>query len=887
MWEGGYLAALNAETGKEIWNEKISAGNLQGYIALSDTDVFVPAGKGKPTKHARSNGKKTGNVDSLGGSTVMVVDDVTIAGPSWWGNWLRMIGTTNGELLMEMDTANRVVTSPTMLYVARGGGVVPPEVWSMSRIDIRAAKLGHQKGVLAQTLSQAKPESAGAGMLKKQIAALDTDIAKVKAEAAKVKTWKRKCRTPDFALIRAGNVLLRGSEGAVTAFDTTDGETLWTGKVDGKAYALAVANGRLLVGTDKGTLHCFGPGGAETSVVKEPAPADPYPADTLTPVYAAAAAKIAAANPFSKGYALVLGCGEGRFAYEIAKRTGLTVVARDPDADKVARARAAMIQAGLHGTRVTVHHGPMDKLPYTKYMFNIVVSDQTLTSGELPPSAKEVYRVLRPCGGLLHIGRSGPSATLKVEEQQAAGMTRERLQKWIGAAKMAEKAEVLESSGGLWAVVRRGKLPGSGEWSHQYANVGNTGCSEDTLIQKPFQIQWYGRPGPKHMFDRHSMTHAPISSNGRLFVIGEKVAWGLDAYNGTVLWRHELPELKTRVNIPRDSGFLAANKTHAFLAVGNKCLPFDGDSGNKLPPFELPAHKQTGEKKFEYEWGLVAVDGDLLFGNGVRKDSFYRHGRRPWYDRDTAKINSDFHFAYNLKDRSLKWKYDGVVIASTITMGGGRMYFFEHREKPVLDSDSRLLSEATGLILVVLDPKTGRKLYEKPYSFASHSAVFYVCYKDEVLAFARQRGGEYEIHAVGAADGRELWQQRHKPFQYHHGSHRRKPLIIGNVLLEEPWAYDLKTGKRRWQIGYRTTCGSPSACANYVFARDHSHMVYDVKALDGGTEGKWAEPLSPFTRPGCHINIVSAGGLILSSESSSGCSCGYPLQATFAMTAEE
>ena len=29
-------------------------------------------------------------------------------------------------------------------------------------------------------------------------------------------------------------------------------------------------------------------------------------------------------------------------------------------------------------------------------------------------------------------------------------------------------------------------------------------------------------------------------------------------------------------------------------------------------------------------------------------------------------------------------------------------------------------------------------------------------YKDEILAFSRQRGDQYEIHAVNAADGREL-----------------------------------------------------------------------------------------------------------------------------------
>ena len=31
-------------------------------------------------------------------------------------------------------------------------------------------------------------------------------------------------------------------------------------------------------------------------------------------------------------------------------------------------------------------------------------------------------------------------------------------------------------------------------------------------------------------------------------------------------------------------------------------------------------------------------------------------------------------------------------------------------------------------------------------------------------------------------------------------------------------------------------------------------------------------------RPGCWINIIPAGGMVLIPEASSGCTCGYPMQ---------
>lgn len=36
-------------------------------------------------------------------------------------------------------------------------------------------------------------------------------------------------------------------------------------------------------------------------------------------------------------------------------------------------------------------------------------------------------------------------------------------------------------------------------------------------------------------------------------------------------------------------------------------------------------------------------------------------------------------------------------------------------------------------------------------------------------------------------------------------------------------------------------------------------------------------------RPGCYINIISAGGLVLMPEASSGCACPYNFQTTIAL----
>jgi hypothetical protein len=45
--------------------------------------------------------------------------------------------------------------------------------------------------------------------------------------------------------------------------------------------------------------------------------------------------------------------------------------------------------------------------------------------------------------------------------------------------------------------------------------------------------------------------------------------------------------------------------------------------------------------------------------------------------------------------------------------------------------------------------------------------------------------------------------------------------------------------------------------------------------------------LSTTTRPGCWINIIPAGGMILIPEASAGCTCGYAIQTSLALTAQQ
>ncbi|UCD53403.1 MAG: PQQ-binding-like beta-propeller repeat protein, partial [Phycisphaerales bacterium] len=60
-----------------------------------------------------------------------------------------------------------------------------------------------------------------------------------------------------FELILAGDTLIAGGEDKVAAYEAATGREVWTASVEGRAYGLAVSQGRLLVSTDLGRIVCF------------------------------------------------------------------------------------------------------------------------------------------------------------------------------------------------------------------------------------------------------------------------------------------------------------------------------------------------------------------------------------------------------------------------------------------------------------------------------------------------------------------------------------------------------------------------------------------------------------------------------------------------------
>ncbi len=872
--QGTFLLALNAQDGTVTWRQQVEI-SPQGYALASDERLYVPTGRANPFIFSRTDGRPLGELPSAGGTFSLLTEDVLVAGPGRGAKELNAADIQTKSKVAMFGGLRMLVNGPTA-YMQSETQLSAFDRGSYLKLSREQFSLARQRDKLKDQLKKLDKSSAEAQDIQKQIDTFSAPIDDLSGKMKDCYLWTVACNYP-YSIIMAGDVLFVGGENQIAALEAGSGKALWTAPVGGRAYGLSVVDGGLFASTDRGHIHCFRRGAQDGGKIVAPETEDnPYPSDSLAKRYAQAAELILKRTMITKGYCLVLDCGRGQLAYELARRSDLQIIGIEEDAVQVAAGREAIDKAGLYG-RVAIHHGDSKTLPCTKWFANLIVSDQTLRTGELPPSVDEVLRVLRPYGGVVAL------------VQPSGNFNQEKLRKW-GRPSLVDWQ--MDNAGGLvLARAVRAPLEGAGEWTHALAEPGNGACSGDKLIKGQMTIQWFGEPGPRDMIDRHHRNVPPLFKDGRLFVPGDCVVFAVDAYNGTIEWKINVPNSR-RLGAFLDAGSMAVDDKLLYVAAEDKCYGFDVRTGRPQVTYQVPQLIE-GEPR---HWGYVAYSGDTLFGSGRRQGASYTQTSYEadevlWY-RDMKLVVSDYLFALEKANGQPLWTYHGgLVLNTTLALGGGRMYFIEtYSPKALADKLGRMpvktLFDGGEQYLVALDMQTGKTLFKTKVDVTNFEEPVYLNYGKETLLLSGSRLIEgsvrYFYRAFDAHSGEVRWDAAHDTdlaIDGAHGEYNRNPTIIDQTVYAWPYAYNLRTGRKidEWKfdrLGHG--CGGVTASAQCLFWRGGNPWMYDL-GPNGGPQR-----LNKVTRPGCWINIIPAGGLVLIPESSSGCTCGFPLQTSMA-----
>jgi len=652
-------------------------------------------------------------------------------------------------------------------------------------------------------------------------------------------TWSVKTGAGGSSLIVAGGRIVSGGAGKVAVVDMTDKKVTWSAEVEGEVLGLASAAGRLYVSTDGGAIYCFGASGASGGTVGPARQARPYGRNA---VLAAAARAILEKTGVTEGYCVDLGCGTGGLSYELARQSKLTIYAVDADAAAVATAREKLRAAGLYGLRVTVHQADPGHTPYPNYFADLAVSARSVQGGAEAVASAEMNRLLRPGGGVSCVGKVG------------------KIKRTV-----------------------RGPLAGAGQWTHQYAGPGNTICGADRLVRAPLELLWFASPDIR-LPNRHGRGHAPLSDGSRLFVLGVDGLRALDIYNGRMLWEYPLPGVLKPFHQEHLMGTAGTGSSlclgvgRIYVHTGATCLVIDTATGRKLAAY--PAPKLPNGKPGR--WGYIALAGDTLLGTLADEKHLvtYRFVRSNMAGMFTE---SRVLFAMDAGTGKVRWRYvaEKSIRHNAIAVSGGRAYLID-RAKAAETQRGRLKTPQPPGVLVALDLASGsvvwkneKDIYGTMLAVSEPNDVLLMCYQSTRFQLNSEVGGR--MTALRASTGKRLWDIK--------AGYASRPLINGRTIYAQPGAWDLLTGRRKmtgsrpdrpWTFTRSYGCGIISASPNLLLFRSATLGYRDLLG---------DRPTANFggIRPGCWINAIPAGGLVLMPDATTGCTCSYLNSATIAL----
>ena len=638
-YEGLYVCAVDAETGREIWKND-TAGDLawelqyggmapQGYLIASKSTLYVPSGRAMPAAFDRKTGKFLKFLSGggkAGGSWALIDNDRLVAGDNNTGRPTKIVFVdktkrSRGDIFANFPGIDMVLTKETA-YTLTETAVIAINRAAYAKAASELPKIAKQRGELAKQISATRDAMKAAskkGEDTKAAAAklseLTKELSEVTRREAALTLARVKWQFPHEKLTSialAGDTVICGGKGVVQSIDAKTGKSEWQAEVKGQIIGTSIGDDRLFASSTTGEIYCFGVEAVtRPKILPRATPILGKGFEPFIPYHGAAIA-ILRQTGTTNGFCLVADAGEGGLAMELAKASNLKIVGIESDPVKRTTARTKLAAAGLYGSRVVIEDWAYGELP--DYFANLVVSDRLLAGGKSDAPHSELERVLRPAGGI----------ALFATPESLEGAPRLGGGKWAtetGELAFRSRVKRLTPSNQLvdspestcnFAMTTRPKLAKAGTWTGLYGNPENTGSSPDELVKGPMGVLWFGEPGSEHMLDRHARSVSPIAINGRLLVQGMEVVMGYDAYNGTFLWKREIPgAVRSRVDV--DGSNLFATDDHLFVGAIDSALQLDAQTGETIREFPVP-RRADGQVR---RWGYISAANGILFGSSA------------------------------------------------------------------------------------------------------------------------------------------------------------------------------------------------------------------------------------------------------------------------------
>lgn len=586
---GIFVHAVDAETGEKVWTNSGDGSTYitqphsspafagvapQGYLLIANNRLLVPGSRSTPAAFSLSSGKQMFYEANHG---KMTGGYAVAAGEGWFINHDILYEGAWGEMIERGKYA-------TDLPVIDGNNL-----YSVVDGKVTARTVALKEETTTDRRGREKMEAKGWGDPLWSAENL-TGLSKIH--------------------LKAGSRIYGSSaDGTLAAIDLSDsqaaGNIVWNLKIGGKPFSMIAGDEKLFVVTEEGSLYCFGEGSGETKTHSDEKSLLARAVPTSD-----SAAEIIERTGVSEGYCLSFGLGDGSLLEGLIKNSGLHIVGIDSDANRVEELRKYWTATRDYGARMAVIHANPMEIPLPPYLASLIVAPDLESAGfsDTDGFVKKVFHSLRPYGGV---------ACLRIPKDQI-----ESFKKTVDDAGLEHA--VVDTDGDWTLLKREGALPGSDDWTHQYADSANSVVSQDSLVKAPLGILWWGGTSNQGILPRHG--HGPSEQviDGRLFIEGPDMIRAVDVYTGRLLWETILPGVgKHYDNTGHQPGANALGSNYVsthdgiYVNYGAEVVRLDPASGEILNRFETP-EDADGKK---HELGAINVHDDVLLV-GVSPETF-------------------------------------------------------------------------------------------------------------------------------------------------------------------------------------------------------------------------------------------------------------------------
>jgi len=369
-----------------------------------------------------------------------------------------------------------------------------------------------------------------------------------------------------------------------------------------------------------------------------------------------------------------------------------------------------------------------------------------------------------------------------------------------------------------------------------------------------------------------------------MFVEGLDALRAVNIYNGSTLWEFPIRGILGPYHQDHLTGVAATGsnmclgRDRVLLHTGDRCLGLDVKTGRQVTSWQAPRRPDGTPGR----WGFLACQGDTVFGSLANERHTVKESWRAFLGKlDMSELLSEstMLFAMDAHTGTLRWTFTPrhSIRHNAIAIARGRVYLID---RPLAEMDTpwaearKPAPEHPAGRLVCLDARNGKLLWENEkhifgtlLALSDKHGVLLMSYQPTTFQLDSEIGAR--MAAFRASDGTRLWDTKAR--------YRSRPILNDQAIYAEPGKWDLLTGKRLpFSFSRSYGCGILAGSQRLLVYRSATLGYWD---LEGGQRTENYGGI----RPGCWINAIPAGGLVLMADAASWCTCSYLNQATIAL----